>query len=224
MKRSGGTPRRPFQKDGASDANRYATVKGVGLGAVAALTIGLMGIAGPASAAPPTSNSAPVATITAVEPVGNTVTVRYTINRAAKQISQPVCTLDTFTTVGCGDQTGPSTKKLTTYSTTLTGLESGDHAFAVTFTLTDGGSATATALFTTDAPSLLEQECNRLGGILAVGGPYRWRVTPTPSAPSALGLRATRWRPTARGEFVGTLSIEPGLPYATTIYVTCYFA
>lgn len=135
-------------------------------GAVVALTIGLVGIAGPASAAPPPSNNAPLATADAV-PVDDTVTVSYRMNRAAKQITQPVsCTLDT-STVDCGVQLSTS-KKLTTYSTTLTGLAAGSHTFAVTFILTDGGTATAAVEFIIDTPTL-EEACASLGGILVPG-------------------------------------------------------
>jgi len=142
-------------------------------GAVAALTIGLVGIAGPASAAPPAANSAPVATATAATPVDDTVTVSYSINRAAKQIAQPVsCTLDTFA-VDCGAQISTS-KKLTTYSLNLTGLADGFHTFAVTFTLTDGGTATASTEFTITPPASAyaqwETACSGLNGFSAAGG------------------------------------------------------
>lgn len=196
MKRSMGEPR-------ADHYRRMVRVMRTGMrasrvrawGAVAALTIGLVGVAGPASAAPPASNSAPVATITAVAPVGDTVTVTYTINRAAKQISQPVCTLDMFTTtVDCGDQTGSSTKKLTTYSTTLTGLADDSYMFEVRFTLTDGGTATTSAEFTiTTAPSTYaewETACNSVSG--QDFGSFnswtcRYALTETSSALAALG-------------------------------------
>jgi hypothetical protein len=106
-----------------------------------------------------------VATATAAEPVDDSVAVTYSVNRAEKQVSSPVsCTLDGGPTA-CGAVTG-SAKKLTSYALNLTNLADGEHAFAVTFTLTDGGSATAAALFTIDTGPTLEEACADSGGVL----------------------------------------------------------
>lgn len=135
-------------------------------GAVAALTLGMVGVvAAPANAAPPGSSNAPVATASATDPVDDTVTVTSTVNRGAKQIRQPVsCTLDDVT-VDCGTQTG-STKTLTSYSRDLTGLADGVHLFVVTFTLTDGGTAAASVEFTIDTPTLEETCATAMGGLV----------------------------------------------------------
>jgi hypothetical protein len=135
-------------------------------GAVAALTVGLVGVAVPANAAPPRSNSSPVATATASVPVGDSVVVDYDVNRAAKQIRQPVsCSLDGDALADCGLQQSTS-KKLTSYSANLTGLEDGEHTFVVTFTLTDGGTATVTAAFTISTSLSLEETCSAFGGTI----------------------------------------------------------
>ena len=132
-------------------------------GAVAALTVGLLAVAVPTSAAPPPSSDSPVPTATAAV-TGDSAVVDYSINRAAKQIRQPVsCTLDGHP-VDCGRR-GPSSKKLSSYSTTLTGLESGmKHAFQVTFTLADGGTASATVQFAIAPPPTPQQACIAQGG------------------------------------------------------------
>ncbi|WP_314503879.1 hypothetical protein [uncultured Microbacterium sp.] len=132
-----------------------------------------MGVAIPAGAAPPVSNSSPVATANATV-TGNSVVVLSTVNRAAKQIRQPVfCTLD-GATADCGLQ-GPTSKKLTSYSTTLTGVGVGTHTFAVTFTLTDGGAAGATVEFNISPPPTPQESCIALGGDFALGNRgYTW--------------------------------------------------
>ena len=128
-------------------------------GAVAALTIGMVGFGGPANAAPPQTNSAPAATASAAEPAGDDVTITYTINRAVKHGNSSVsCTLDGTPLVDCGTAT-TSAKKLTSYTLDLSGQLDGTHVFDVTFTLTDGGTATATAQFTITA---LQQACTEL--------------------------------------------------------------
>ncbi len=134
-------------------------------GAVAALTIGMVGFGGPANAAPPKTNSAPVATASAAEPVGGEVTITYSINRAVKQGNPSVsCTLDGTPLVDCGTPAA-SAKKLTSYTLNLSGQLDGTHVFEVTFSLTDGGTATATAQFTIDG---LQQACTELiNGVVA---------------------------------------------------------
>jgi len=149
-------------------------------GAVAALTVGMVGVAAPANAAPPASSRAPVATASATEPVDDTVTVTYSVNRGAKQLRQPVsCTLDVVPTA-CGDVTA-SSKKLTSYSRDLTELAGGLHVFVVTFTLTDGGTATASVEFTIDTPTLEETCTTVLGGTMTYNlGPIAWRCFADP--------------------------------------------
>jgi hypothetical protein len=144
--------------------------------------IGFVGAAAPASAAPPAGNNRPAATATADVPVDDTVVVRYEINRGLKQIAQPVsCTLDNVAT-DCGLQQS-STKKLTSYATTLTALPGGSHTFQVTFTLTDGGVATAVAEFSIeDTPLTLEETCATMlvgGGVLTLtpGESSSWLCT-----------------------------------------------
>ena len=48
----------------------------------------------------------------------------------------------------------------------LAGLADGVHVFAVAFTLTDGGTATASVEFTIDTPTLEETCTDLLGGIV----------------------------------------------------------
>ena len=93
-------------------------------GAVAALTIAMVGFGGPATAVPPPTSSAPAATASAAVHEDGSVTVTYTINRVAKLTNPTVtCTLDDPpVSADCGKPTG-STKKLTTYTTELTGLK-----------------------------------------------------------------------------------------------------
>ena len=148
-------------------------------GAVAALTLGMVGVAIPANAAPPASSNAPRVTVTAESPVDDTVTVRYEVNRGAKQIGQVVCTLDGEATA-CGIQEPPS-KKSTSYSAGLAGLEDGVHVFAVAFTLTDGGAASAQVEFTIDtAPSLDEVCASIAGGTVTRGGVWEWTCAANP--------------------------------------------
>ena len=121
-------------------------------GAVAALTIGMVGFGGPATAAQPAPSNAPAATASA-KPAGYSVTITSTINRAVTPGNPTVtCTLASTALGGttllddCGAAT--STKKLTTYARTIPGLAAGEYTLVVTFTLSDGGTATATAHFT----------------------------------------------------------------------------
>ena len=108
-------------------------------GAVAALTIGMVGFGGPATAAPPAKGNAPVVTASATV-VGQTVSIVYTINRAAKPGNPTVtCTLvntathATTTLDGCG--TPSPSKKATEYRLTTPRLADGDYEFTVTLTL-----------------------------------------------------------------------------------------
>jgi hypothetical protein len=113
--------------------------------------------------------------VTAGVPVDDTVAVSYSVNRAAKQIAQPVsCTLDGVATE-CGVQ-GSSSKNLTSYSRTLAGLADGPHTFAVTFTLTDGGKATSATQFVIDAAMTLEEACASLvvGGTVSSNWLWIW--------------------------------------------------
>ena len=133
-------------------------------GAVAALTIGMVGFGGPATAAPPPTSSAPAATASAAVD-GAYVTITYTINRAAKPGHPTVtCSLVSDGATYTPDcSRGIPTKKLTTYGLTFIGLPDGDYEFTLTFTLSDGGTASATTQFTIDT---LAASCEALGGVL----------------------------------------------------------
>src|SRR6187402_1223080 len=90
-------------------------------GAVAALTVGIVGFGGPADAAPPSFSRAPVATAAAGEPAGDSLTIDYSVNRAVKQVRPSVtCTLDDVA-IPCGGVSA-STKKLTSYALSLSSL------------------------------------------------------------------------------------------------------
>jgi hypothetical protein len=155
-------------------------------GAVAALTIGMVALGGPASAAPPGSSSAPTATASAEDPVGDTVTVAYDFNRAAKQAGQSVsCSLD-GTPIACGSIT-ESTKKLTSYSLDLVDLPDGEHVFAVTFALSDGGTASATAQFTINVIDSVEEACASVNGILERPLGYDFWCVPPAGGALAVG-------------------------------------
>ena len=128
-------------------------------GAVAALTIGMVGFGSPANAAPPKTNSAPVATASAAEPVGDEVTITYSINRAVKQGNPSVsCTLDGTPLVDCGTATA-SAKKLTSYTLNLSGQIDGHARVRGHFQPDRRRHRHATAQFTINA---LQQACTEL--------------------------------------------------------------
>ncbi|UIP57485.1 hypothetical protein [Agromyces marinus] len=143
---------------------RTTTRAGLALAAVAALA--LVGLAAPAHAAPGKS-SAPAASATAGTPDAATITIDYAINRGAQAIASQACDID-GEPVACDDAADTTTKKAATYSVDLENLTDGEHEFTVAFTLTDGGTAAASAPFVIDAMTPLEAACASLTGTLTI--------------------------------------------------------
>ncbi|WP_353815999.1 hypothetical protein [Agromyces sp. SYSU T00266] len=138
---------------------------------LAAAALATFGIAGPAYAAPPAHSNAPAASATAGSPDGQDVTVTYGLNRGMQAVAEQVCELDGGE-IPCDDVADTTTKKASTYSVDLTGLSVGDHVFAVTFHLTDGGTAAASAEFTIE--QTLEEACASLTGIMTTSETETW--------------------------------------------------
>ncbi|RXZ50246.1 hypothetical protein [Agromyces binzhouensis] len=141
------------------------------LALTAAAAIATFGIAAPAHAAPPAHSNAPSASAMAGAPAGQDVTITYDLNRGAQAVADQVCELDGGE-VPCDDVADSTTKKASTYSVDLTGLSVGDHVFTVTFVLTDGGTASASAEFTIE--QTLEEACAYLTGILTTSETETW--------------------------------------------------
>jgi|GEM_PF-3502889 len=136
-----------------------------------AAAIATFGIAAPANAAPPAHSNAPAATAAAGIPDGQDVTITYGLNRGAQAVADQACELDGVE-IPCDDVADSTTKKASTYSVDLTGLSVGDHVFTVTFELTDGGTASASAEFTIE--QTLEEACAYLTGILTTSETETW--------------------------------------------------
>ncbi|WP_401000835.1 hypothetical protein [Agromyces sp. GXQ0307] len=161
-----------------------------------------LGLAAPAHAAPPAKSNAPVASATAGTPDDDAVTIDYAINRGAQAVADQACDVD-GTPVACDAAADTTTKKASTYSVDLGDLTDGDHRFTVTFTLTDGSSATAAAGFTIDAAPTLEEVCASFTGTLTepafdegsywtcIAEPYTGTITDT-SELLLFGLNALR--------------------------------
>ena len=175
-------------------------------GAVAALTLGMVGIGSPATAAPPDKSSAPAATAASAVQEDGSVTFTYKINRAAKLGNPTVtCTLvntathATTTLDGCG--TPSPSKKATEYRLTTPFLADGEYEFTVTLTLTDGGTATASAPFTIAAAAQLQAACTDvMRGLLYFSSPednvtYIWQCTQYPlrQSDAATELLTASW-------------------------------
>ncbi len=148
-------------------------------GAVAAVAMWLVGAAAPATAAPPPHSNAPAATVVVDQIGGDTVTVAYSVNRAAHQVSQSSCALD-GTAIACGAQTSTA-KKLTSYSLNLTGLDEGVHVLTVMFALAGGETVAASAEFTIVLPTLAEVCADTLGGaVIEDWQGWRWACVADP--------------------------------------------
>jgi len=112
-------------------------------------------------------------------------------------------------------------KKLTSYSKTLTGLENGEHVFAVTFTLTDGGTASATAEFSISTVATLEETCIAQNGYLLIGQApsYDWLCENLTSSLAELALNALM--PYCSS---GLLTVVTDINTTYPVSVTCDFA
>ena len=148
----------------------------VSLVAVLSVQVGVVTSSATASADPE---------ITAVTPdvSGTTVTLAFAVDRFERSIGSAVCTLtdaaQEVTTVSCGTSAEGPGKKMTTYSTTLSGLDEGDHVFGVTVTTAHGGrSATASVPFSIAVvpPADAAAACAALDGGTFVADLYWWQL------------------------------------------------
>jgi hypothetical protein len=116
---------------------------------------------------------------------GTSAALAFTVNRAAHAIGEASCSLtdasEVVTDVSCGTPVAGPERRSTAYRTTLTDLSPGDYAYAVTITLTDGGTATGSRRFTVEQPAPVEfaasaASCQALGGSTFVAHAYWWQV------------------------------------------------
>ncbi|MGR0320936.1 hypothetical protein [Agromyces sp. ZXT2-3] len=155
----------------------------------AATVLVTLGVAAPANAAPSPKSNAPAASATAGTPDGDAVSIDYAINRGSQAIASQACDVD-GTPVACDDAADTTTKKASTWSVDLDGLAVGEHTFTVTFTLTGGGSAAASAGFTIDGPTL-EEACASLTGTLIAAPPgFVWACGAVPYTGGLTGVDA----------------------------------
>lgn len=132
-----------------------------------------------------TADSRPAVALADPDVAGTSATLTFTVNRAAHAIGAAVCTLTdplgAVTVVSCGSPEDGPVRRSTDYRTTLTDLGAGDHLYAVTVTLTDGGVATADERFTVEQPAPVEfaasaAACDALAGATFVAHSSWWQV------------------------------------------------
>lgn len=120
----------------------------------------LVAATGIAAAPAASASSAPAVSLEPPSVSGASATLSFTVNRAAHSIARADCSVtdaaEVVTQVSCGEARPGPVRRSTVYETTLTGLAAGDHAYAVTITLTDGGTATGTTSFTVEPPTPVE--------------------------------------------------------------------
>lgn len=126
----------------------------------------------------------PLVTFSEPEVNGSAVTLAFSVNRSAKAIASAVCTLtdssEVETVVSCGTAApGPGTRD-TTYRTILADL-AGEHVFAVTVTLTDGGIVTSTEPVAVEAGepeefAAAKDVCESLSGGVFAARQYWWQT------------------------------------------------
>lgn len=154
-------------------------------GAVALAVALLATAASLALAAPAGADSRPA--VTSAEPVvtGTAVTLAFTVNRAEHAIASADCALTgadgVAEAVSCGTPGPGPVRRSTGYTATLADVAPGDHAYAVTITLTDGGTATAVVPFTVEEPAPVEfaasvGACGALSGSAFVAHAYWWQL------------------------------------------------
>lgn len=133
------------------------------------------------------ADNRPAVTVSAPEVVGADVTFAVTVNRSVKAIDTTVCTLldadEVETVVDCGAATPGATRHETGFSVSVTGL-AGDHELRVSVTLTDGGTATASAPVTVEPvdpvdpvePADARSACAALPGGVFVEQDFWWQA------------------------------------------------
>jgi hypothetical protein len=151
----------------------------------AILTLALLAGVGQVALAPAGSANARPA-VSFDDPIvsGVSATLGFTLNRAANAVGSVSCSLigaaDVMTPVPCGSAAPGPVRRSTTYTTTLADLAGGDYRYAVSVTLTDGGTATGGVAFTIDVPvdpvGASEAACRDLPGSTFVAGQYWWQV------------------------------------------------
>jgi hypothetical protein len=149
---------------------------------LAAATLAAMGQVALAPAG--SANASPAVSFAEPSVAGTSVTLGFTVNRAANAVGSVSCSLtdptDVVTPVSCGSAAPGPVRRSTTYTTTLADLAGGDYRYAVRVTLTDGGTATGNASFTVEVPAdpagPAEAACRDLPGATFAAGQYWWQV------------------------------------------------
>jgi hypothetical protein len=152
----------------------------------AILTGALLAVVGQIGLAPAVSaNSSPAVTFSDPGVAGTSATLGFTVNRAANAVDSVSCTLtdaaDVVTEVACGSAAPGPVRRSTAFTTTVTDLASGDYEYAVTVTLTDGGTATGGESFTIDEVEAgpfgaAQVACRALPGSTFAADQYWWQV------------------------------------------------
>jgi hypothetical protein len=150
------------------------------LGGVALAAAGQLVLAPVAGA-----SSRPAVQVAQPDVAGASATLAFTVNRAAHAIGDASCSLTdasaAVTEVSCGTPVAGPERRSTAYQTTLSDLSPGEHTYAVTITLTDGGTATGSRRFTVEQPAPVEfaasaASCQALGGSTFVAHASWWQV------------------------------------------------
>jgi hypothetical protein len=154
--------------------------------ASAILGVALLAAMGQIALAPAGSaNSSPAVTFSDPGVTGTSATLDFTVNRAANAIASVSCTLTdathAATAVACGPAAPGEVRRSTSYTTTAADLASGDFEYAVTVTLTDGGTATGSESFTIEDVEVgpvgaAQAACRTLPGSTFAAGAYWWQV------------------------------------------------
>lgn len=131
------------------------------------------------------TDSRPAVTLAAPDVTGSSATLAFSVNRAVNAIGATACTLtdstDVVTQVDCGTGIPGAARRTTDYTTTLTRMAAGDYVYAVTVTLTDGGTATGTRPVTVSAVEPVpfaasRGACESLPGGAFVADVFWWQV------------------------------------------------
>jgi hypothetical protein len=154
--------------------------------ASAILGVALLAAVGQIALAPAVSaDSSPAVSFSDPDVTGSSATLGFTVNRAANAIDSVSCALtdatDAVTVVACGSAAPGAVRRSTAFTTTVADLASGDYEYAVTVTLTDGGTASGSESFTIDDVEVGElaasrAACRALPGSTFTAGVYWWQV------------------------------------------------
>ncbi len=112
---------------------------------------------------------------------GTSADIVGTVNRGTHQIGSASCTLD-GTAVDCGAPSAAG-KKAATYDVSLTGLSPGEHTFAITISLTDGGQVTGSTDVEVVTAQTFAEACAAQGGAVVphLNGEVCTQVTGDPT-------------------------------------------